>query len=47
MGPHAYAHRELHHKETDNPDQRISEDMQSYVASALGLSLSFSPPSRP
>ena len=24
MGPHAYWHRELHHKETDNPDQRIS-----------------------
>src|SRR4029453_6132041 len=41
MGPHAYTHRELHHKDTDNPDQRISEDVQSYVASALGLSLSF------
>ena len=41
MGPHAYLHRELHHNETDNPDQRISEDVQSYVASALGLSLSF------
>lgn len=41
MGPHAYAHREIHHKDTDNPDQRISEDVQSYVASALGLSLSF------
>jgi putative ATP-binding cassette transporter len=41
MGPHAYAHRELHHQDTDNPDQRISEDVQSYVASALGLSLSF------
>jgi putative ATP-binding cassette transporter len=41
MGPHAYAHRELHHNDTDNPDQRISEDIQSYVASALGLSLSF------
>jgi putative ATP-binding cassette transporter len=40
MGPHAYTHRELHHKETDNPDQRISEDIQQYVASALGLSLS-------
>ena len=24
MGPHAYWHRELHHKDTDNPDQRIS-----------------------
>lgn len=41
MGPHAYAHRELHHNDTDNPDQRISEDIQNYVASALGLSLSF------
>jgi putative ATP-binding cassette transporter len=40
MGPHAYSHHELHHNETDNPDQRISEDIQSYVASALGLSLS-------
>jgi len=40
IGPQAYWHRELHHKETDNPDQRISEDVQSYVASALGLSLS-------
>jgi vitamin B12/bleomycin/antimicrobial peptide transport system ATP-binding/permease protein len=40
MGPHAYTHRELHHKDTDNPDQRISEDIQQYVASALGLSLS-------
>ncbi len=40
MGPHAFCHRELHHKQTDNPDQRISEDVQSYVASALGLSLS-------
>ncbi|MBM4269869.1 MAG: ABC transporter ATP-binding protein/permease [Deltaproteobacteria bacterium] len=41
MGPHAYIHRELYHKEADNPDQRISEDIQNYVASALGLSLSF------
>jgi putative ATP-binding cassette transporter len=41
MGPHAYLHRELHRKETDNPDQRIAQDVQSYVASALGLSLSF------
>jgi len=40
MGPHAYTHRELYHKDTDNPDQRISEDIQQYVASALGLSLS-------
>ena len=40
IGPHAYWHSELHHKETDNPDQRIAEDVQTYVASALGLSLS-------
>ena len=40
MGPHAYCQRELHHNEMDNPDQRISQDIQSYVASALGLSLS-------
>ncbi|MEO8602876.1 MAG: ABC transporter ATP-binding protein/permease [bacterium] len=40
MGPCAYGHAEMHHKDTDNPDQRISQDIQSYVASALGLSLS-------
>ena len=40
IGPHAFWQRELHQKETDNPDQRISQDIQSYVASALGLSLS-------
>lgn len=40
MGPYAYGHRELHHQDTDNPDQRIADDIQSYVASALGLSLS-------
>jgi len=40
IGPYAYGHRELHLADTDNPDQRISEDIQSYVASALGLSLS-------
>jgi vitamin B12/bleomycin/antimicrobial peptide transport system ATP-binding/permease protein len=40
MGPHAYTHRELYHNDNDNPDQRISEDIQQYVASALGLSLS-------
>jgi putative ATP-binding cassette transporter len=38
--PEAFWQRELHHKETDNPDQRIAEDVQTYVASALGLSLS-------
>ncbi len=40
IGPHAYWQRELHHQEADNPDQRISQDVQAYVASALGLSLS-------
>jgi putative ATP-binding cassette transporter len=36
----AYIHMELHRRVTDNPDQRISEDVRDYVASALGLSLS-------
>ena len=36
----AYWQIELHRKGTDNPDQRISEDVRDYVASALGLSLS-------
>ena len=36
----AYCQMELHRKVTDNPDQRISEDVRNYVASALGLSLS-------
>jgi putative ATP-binding cassette transporter len=36
----AYCHMELHRRVTDNPDQRISEDVRDYVASALGLSLS-------
>ncbi|MBX3027950.1 ABC transporter ATP-binding protein/permease [bacterium] len=40
IGPRAFWQRELHHKEYDNPDQRIAEDVQTYVASALGLSLS-------
>jgi putative ATP-binding cassette transporter len=40
IGPHAYAHRELFRNETDNPDQRIAQDVDTYVASALGLSLS-------
>jgi putative ATP-binding cassette transporter len=30
----------LHGSEVDNPDQRIAEDVRSFVASALGLSLS-------
>ncbi len=36
----AYCQMELHRKVTDNPDQRIAEDVRNYVASALGLSLS-------
>lgn len=40
MGRYAYGHAELHHRDTDNPDQRIAQDIQSFVASALGLSLS-------
>ncbi len=36
----AYCQMELHRKATDNPDQRIAEDVRNYVASALGLSLS-------
>ena len=36
----AYCQMELHRKLTDNPDQRISEDVRNFVASALGLSLS-------
>jgi len=37
---HAYCQIELHRKATDNPDQRIAEDVREYVSSALGLSLS-------
>ena len=40
MGPQAYAQAEFHAGGLDNPDQRIAEDVRSYVASALGLSLS-------
>jgi putative ATP-binding cassette transporter len=40
MGPRAYAQARLHGTEVDNPDQRISEDVRDFVASALGLSLS-------
>lgn len=36
----AYCQMELHRKGTDNPDQRIAEDVRNFVASALGLSLS-------
>ena len=37
----AYGQSQLHRGEIDNPDQRIAEDVREYVASALGLSLSF------
>jgi len=40
MGPEAYCQAELHPTGLDNPDQRIAEDIRTYVASALGLSLS-------
>lgn len=40
IGPRAYCQDKLHHNETDNPDQRVAEDVREYVASALGLSLS-------
>lgn len=40
MATRAYYRMELHEKQTDNPDQRIAEDIHSYVTSALGLSLS-------
>jgi vitamin B12/bleomycin/antimicrobial peptide transport system ATP-binding/permease protein len=40
MSAQAYWEIELHRKATDNPDQRIAEDVRNYVASALGLSLS-------
>lgn len=40
IGSEAYCEMELHRKATDNPDQRIAEDVRDYVASALGLSLS-------
>jgi putative ATP-binding cassette transporter len=40
MTDQAYCEIELHRKATDNPDQRIAEDVRDFVASALGLSLS-------
>ncbi len=36
----AYSQAQLHGDEVDNPDQRISEDVRDFAASALGLSLS-------
>jgi vitamin B12/bleomycin/antimicrobial peptide transport system ATP-binding/permease protein len=40
IGPQAYCQQERHPEEADNPDQRIAEDIRTYVASTLGLSLS-------
>ena len=40
MDSQAYTEIELNRKSTDNPDQRIQQDINDYVASALGLSLS-------
>jgi putative ATP-binding cassette transporter len=41
IGPQAWVQEELHRGEVDNPQQRIQEDVRDFVASALGLSLSF------
>src|SRR5262245_44575514 len=38
--PLTFCQDKLHKQETDNPDQRIAEDIRDYVASTLGLSLS-------
>ena len=35
----SYYRMQLHASETDNPDQRIAEDLRLFVASTLGLSL--------
>lgn len=40
IGPRAFGQDQLHGN-LDNPDQRIAEDIRDFVASALGLSLSF------
>lgn len=40
IGPEAYRDAEIHPSGLDNPDQRIAEDIRTYVSSALGLSLS-------
>jgi putative ATP-binding cassette transporter len=41
IGARAYVQNKLHRGAIDNPDQRIHEDVRDFVASALGLSLSF------
>jgi hypothetical protein len=40
ISPHACSQMEAVRADADNPDQRIAEDVRSYVASALGLALS-------
>ena len=37
----AYYRMQLHSTETDNPDQRIAEDLRLFVSTTLGLSLGF------
>jgi putative ATP-binding cassette transporter len=37
----AYYRMQLHATETDNPDQRIAEDLRLFVTTTLGLSLGF------
>ena len=37
----AYYRMQLHSNETDNPDQRIAEDLRLFVTTTLGLSLGF------
>src|SRR4026207_2298954 len=39
----AYYRMQLHATETDNPDQRIAEDLRLFVTTTLGLSLWFPP----
>jgi putative ATP-binding cassette transporter len=41
MSAQAFVQSDLHRGEIDNPDQRVAEDVREFVASGLGLSLSF------
>jgi putative ATP-binding cassette transporter len=41
LGAHAYYRMQLTAEPTDNPDQRIAEDMKHFVDGALSLSLGF------
>ena len=40
IGPQAYCQADLHRRELDNPDVRITEDVRDFTASACGLALS-------